>query len=157
VANGPWLEDVSAQVTVETKASGGPQAASPAAGLAFRINDTGYYAVLVDHASAGSSKGIQFKLIKHYYAEESTHDLLPWTALPMTGLAYAPRQELSVTCHGRHIGISVQGVPAGEIDDDSFDEGMAGMVLFGKGSAEFRDLQVNELCHTNRGSLRVLQ
>jgi hypothetical protein len=34
---------------------------------------------------------------------------------------------------------------------------MAGMVFFGKGSAEFQDLQVTEVCHTNRGSLLVLQ
>jgi hypothetical protein len=157
VANGPWLEDLSAQVTVETKASGGPQAASPVAGLAFRINDTGYYAVLVDHSSTRSSKGIQFKLIKRYFAEESARDLLPWTTVPLTGFAYAPRQKLAVTCEGKHISVSIQGVPAGEIDDDSFDEGMAGMVFFGKGSAEFQDLQVTEVCHTNRGSLLVLQ
>jgi Ca-activated chloride channel family protein len=157
VANGPWLEDISAQVTVETKASGGPQAASPVAGLAFRINDTGYYAVLVDHSSTKSSKGLQFKLIKQYYAEESARDLLPWTTVPSTGFAYAPRQKLAVTCHGRHISISVQGVLAGEIDDNAFEEGMAGMVFFGKGGAEFQDLQVTELCRANAGSLRLLQ
>ena len=75
----------------------------------------------------------------------------------MTALAYASRQKLAVTSSGKHIGISIQGVLAGEIDDDSFDEGMAGMVFFGKGSAEFQDLQVNEFCHANRGSLRALQ
>lgn len=155
VANGPWLEDFSAQVTLETKASGGPEAVSPAAGLAFRINDTGYYAVLVDHASARSSKGTQFKLVKRYFAEENARDLLPWTSAPLTGLAYASRQKLAVTCNGKHISISIQGVPVGEIDDDSLDEGMAGMMLFGKGSAEFQDLQVTELCHPNGGSLRV--
>jgi Ca-activated chloride channel family protein len=157
VANGPWLEDTSAQVTVETKAGGGPQAASPVAGLAFRINDAGYYAVLVDHSSTRSSKGIQFKLIKRYFAEEGTHDLLPWTVVPVTALAYAPRQKLAVTSSGKHIRISIQGVLAGEIDDNAFDEGMTGMVFFGKGSAEFQDLQVTELCHPNRGSLPALQ
>jgi hypothetical protein len=30
-------------------------------------------------------------------------------------------------------------------------------VFFGKGGAEFQDLQVTELCRTNAGSLRLLQ
>jgi hypothetical protein len=75
----------------------------------------------------------------------------------VTALAYAPRQKLAVTSSGKHIRISIQGVLAGEIDDNAFDEGMTGMVFFGKGSAEFQDLQVTELCHPNRGSLPALQ
>jgi Ca-activated chloride channel family protein len=144
VANGPWLEDVSAEITVGTKASGGPQAAPPAAGLAFRVNDTGYYALLIDDSS---TKEVQFKLVKQYFGEQATRDLLPWTPAPLAASAYAPRHKIAVTCAGKRISIYIQGVLAGQIDDEAFGEGMAGMVLFGKGSAEFQDLRATELCH----------
>ena len=157
VANGPWLEDITAEVTVATKAKGGPQAVSPAAGLAFRINDTGYYAVLLNDPTTKSSNGIQFKLIKRYFAEEDTHDLLPWSVAPVTASTYAAPQKLEVTCTGKHISIYIQGVLAGRIDDNEFEEGMVGLLLFGEGSAEFRELQVTEHCSANSGSVRVPQ
>jgi len=154
VANGPWFTDLRAEVTVETKAAGGRQAAAPSAGLAFRVGSTGYYALLLDGSSA---RDVRFKLVRADFAEAEAHDLLPWTAAPPTASGYAERRTLAVTCKGSKIRVYVQGVLAGEVEDGTLEDGLAGLVLFGSGHADFRDLAVTELCRRAAGPARTAQ
>ena len=143
VANGPTFEDLNASVTVEFKSGTGDLAS--AAGLAFRLNDRGYYAVILSPSAAGSRK-VSFKLIKKYHYANSAQDLSPWTEIPISDAIGGPAKKLSVQCRGKEIRIFFHGQVVAKFEDPDFGEGMVGMVMYGTGRASFRDLLVEEVC-----------
>jgi len=149
VANGPWFEDLDASVSVELKSTGGAGDLEAAAGLVFRLNDRGYYAVLVSKAASGSRK-IAFKLIKKYHFARTAQDLSSWTEFPLGDLLGAPQKKISVQCKGPIITILLQDQSVAKFEDHDFDEGLVGMVFFGTGRAVFRDLSAEEVCAVRR-------
>ena len=75
-ANGPWWTDFEASVVVEFQ-SGQKNFHSmpPAAGLVFRLNERGYYALVISRP-AGFAK-VYYKLVEKFHAA-AAHDLLFW-------------------------------------------------------------------------------
>jgi Ca-activated chloride channel family protein len=143
VANGPSFEDLNASISVEFKSGSGDLAS--AAGLAFRLNDRGYYAVIISPSAVGSRK-VSFKLIKKYHYADSAQDLSPWTEIPVSDAIGGPAKKLSVQCRGKDIRIFFHGQVVAKFEDPDFDEGMVGMVMYGTGRASFKDLLVEEIC-----------
>ena len=136
VANGPWFDDFNASVSVELKSS---EDMAAAAGLVFRLNERGYYAVIVQNAAPGS-RGIAFKLVKKYHYENAARDLLPWTEVPLSDQMPGPQKKISVQCRGTVIKILFPPLSVTKFEDDEFKEGLVGMILYGTGRAVFRDL-----------------
>jgi Ca-activated chloride channel family protein len=134
VANGPWFEDVDASVSVELKSGD-----NVAAGLVFRLNERGYYAVIIGEPTSGS-RAIAFKLVKKYHADEVAQDLLPWTDVPVSDQMPGPQKKISVQCRGAVIKIFFPPLFVTKFEDDEFKEGVMGMILYGKGRAVFRNL-----------------
>lgn len=152
VANGPWFDDLNASVSVELESTGGAGDMAAAAGLVFRLNARGYYAVIVSKDAYGS-RGLAFKLVKKYHYEKAARDLLPWTEVPLSDLIGGPQKKISVQCRGTVITILLPGLPVTKFEDrsyTSFDEGLVGMILYGKGRAVFRDLLAEEACDAGR-------
>lgn len=148
VANGPSFGDLDASVSVEWKSGGGGAALAPAPGLVFRLNDRGYYAVLVSREAFMSAR-LAFKLVKKYHSEPKARDLLPWTELPLSDRFLGHQaMDISVQCRGPVITILFQDTPVAKFKDDEFKDGMVGMILFGMGRAVFRDLLAEEVCNT---------
>jgi len=150
-ANGPWWTDFQASLVVQLdepaeqvrlepdRAAIQPNFHSqhPAAGLVFRLNERGYYAFVISRAYAGGK--IFFKVVKKVSNSTSTSVLSFWEQ------AWQPRRaeirhELGVICHGNVIQLQVDGLQVTEFHDDSFYDGLLGMVLFGTGHAVFDDL-----------------
>jgi len=147
VANGPWFDNLKASVSVEWKSTGGINDMAAAAGLVFRLNGRGYYAVILSKFSP-YTPAIEFKLVKKYHSEKAARDLVPWTKVPLNDLIRAPQKKISVQCQGAAITILIQDDPLIIFEDPSsgsFDEGLVGMVLYGTGRAVFRDLSAEEL------------
>ena len=134
VANGPWFDDFKASLSVELKSGD-----NVAAGLVFRLNERGYYAVVIQNAAPGS-RGIAFKLVKKHHNDEGTQDLLPWTEVPVSDQMPGPQKKISVQCRGAVIRILFPPLSMTKFEDDEFKEGLVGMILYGKGRAVFRDL-----------------
>ena len=152
VANGPWFDDLNASVRVELKSGGGVGDMAAAAGLVFRLNASGYYAVIVSKDAPGS-RGLAFKLIKKYHYEKDARDLLPWTEFPLSDLMPGPQKKISVQCRDTVITILFPGLPVTKFEDrsyGSFDEGLVGMILYGTGRAVFRDLSAEEASDAGR-------
>jgi Ca-activated chloride channel family protein len=147
VANGPWFNDLNASVSVELKSSGDVGDIATAAGLVFRLNARGYYAVIVSKDAPGS-RGLAFKLVKKYHYEKTTRDLLPWTPVPLSHLMPGQQEKVAVQCRGDVITILLPGLPETKYEDrsyGSFSGGLVGMVLYGVGGAVFRDLSAEEV------------
>jgi hypothetical protein len=134
VANGPWFADLDASVSVELKSGD-----NVAAGLVFRLNERGYYAVIIGEPTPGS-RAIAFKLIKKYHTDEVAQDLLSWMEVPVSDQIPGPQKKITVQCRGAVIKILFPPLSVTKFEDDDFKEGMMGMILYGKGRAVFRDL-----------------
>ena len=107
VANGPWFDDLNASVSVELKPAGGGGDLAVAAGLVFRLNDRGYYAVIL--SKGAGTRDIEFKLVKKLHNESTARDLLPWTQLPLSDLTGRPQNTIAVQCRGSTITILLPG------------------------------------------------
>jgi hypothetical protein len=146
-AYGPVFENFRASLSVSGKWSTAFGAARQvdvlgAGGLVFRLNETGYYVLMVD--ATGSASHIKFKLAQRTWSlKEST--IIPWTeAPPADARADSTSTVLGVTCKGGLIVVSINGTEAGRATDASFSRGQVGMAAFGLGRAVFRDLRVEE-------------
>jgi Ca-activated chloride channel family protein len=144
VANGPPFGDFKASLSVEVEPAGGSTDTTTAAGLVFRLNDLGYYAVVVSLVSPGSRE-VAFKLVKKYHLEDRARDLLPWRTVPLPHEMPGSQKTITVRCQGTVISILVGGVPVAKFEDNTFEDGLVGMVLYGSGRAIFRDLLAEEL------------
>lgn len=145
VSNGPSFGDLNASVSVQWKAGEGRGEQAAAPGLVFRLDNRGYYAVLLSRQALMSAR-LAFKLVEKFHSEPRTRDLLPWTELPLSDQFLGKdEQRISVQCRGAAITISVQDTPVAEFEDNEFKNGLMGLILFGDGRAVFRDLVVEEV------------
>ncbi|MGH9614166.1 MAG: hypothetical protein ACRD4P_13920, partial [Bryobacteraceae bacterium] len=141
-AYGPWWTDVRASVSVKPPAAARVECwtTSSAAGLVFRLNDQGYYALLISAAP-----GVHAKLIAKRFNVPRATDLMPWTRVDETRpIGAGEWDRLQVECRGDVIALSVNGREIGKVRDGSFPDGYVGMTLFGPGHAVFRDLVAEE-------------
>jgi hypothetical protein len=148
-AYGPWWTNFRASAVLDqllSKSSAsssrtGPQIINDdraAAGLVFRLNDMGYYALLL--TGARGSKDVGFKLEKSEY-RGSENEIIAWTPVH---LPEAPQSgtKITVECVGSQITIFLEGQQVARVKDDSYDQGYAGFILSGVGRAQFRHLVV---------------
>ncbi len=142
VANGPYFDNFDASVKMQLKPAGADNLAT-AAGLVFRLNSSGYYAVVV---SSTAGRKVYFKLVRKYHSEPSSRDLTQWTAVPLSEFTARFEIGISVQVRGGAIRILIQGQEVGKLEDDGFERGLVGLVFYGKGRAIFRDLLASEAC-----------
>lgn len=114
-----------------------------AAGLVFRLNERGYYALLV--SGFQDTGALHYKVIKKEVGLQQTVDLLPWTTHSLSRTHNTPGYHLSIDCRRDFLQISMAGEPVRSLRDSSFRDGMVGMILVGKGHAVFDDLTVEEV------------
>lgn len=138
-ANGPWWTDFEASVLVEFQSGRRDfHSMTPAAGLVFRLNERGYYALLISH-SFGHAK-VHYKLVKKDLGSTVTRDLLFWDEEWRPGPGGIFRHKLGVICRGNLLQLFVENLKVQELRDESFSDGHVGVVLFGEGHAIFDDL-----------------
>jgi Ca-activated chloride channel family protein len=151
-AYGPWWGDFRATILVDDQGSD-----QEGEGMVFRLNDRGYYALLVTN---NSNKHCSFKLLKKNWPDSFSLPLVPHrehVIIPWTGCTPAnehdeaelrrqtTEKKITVECKGEQITIWLDDIQKVRIQDDSFSEGYVGMAQFGYGRALFRNLQVQTL------------
>jgi Ca-activated chloride channel homolog len=152
-AYGPWWQDFRASVLVESEReespsltqafnSAPPLAGPSSAGLVFRLNDEGYYALLLTSPRKGSEAS--FKIVKMLYRSNSPVEITKWTSLhvPRTNTS---RLKLSVQCVGSQITVFVNDQEVGHAQDPTYSQGYAGLIVWGYTRGVFRDLLVEEI------------
>jgi Ca-activated chloride channel homolog len=146
-AYGPWWKDFRASVNVNAVLSPNPSevtskfpyALRPAAGLVFRFNQDGYYALLMNGIAGKNDWSV--KVVKREFQSDSytEKDIVPWTKV---FVAARSGTDLSVEEIRDQILIFVNGQEVISTRDDTFDEGYVGFVVSGPGRATFRNLLV---------------
>ena len=165
-ANGPWMSDLRASVSVEVKATirkpgmkietigtynaglvgtGQTEARGslPGAGLVFRLNEKGFYAFLISNW-AGPNE-VFFKLVRKDIRTNRVIDILPWTRWGAEKSSKESRLKLGVNSQGDFIQLFINDGLVGSVHDQTLADGLAGMVVFGKAHGVFDDLIVEEL------------
>jgi len=164
-AYGPSWSDF--RVSASMKAVFGPSNASafyemsqpalPAAGLVFRMNDDGYYALLVspskqkarvlqgtrDRPANARTSTLAFEVVARTFEDHSFTEsvVLPWTIVEHA----SPEQaQLAVEDVGDQITVFVNGRKVGTARDDSFTGGYVGFTASAPAHATFSDLLVKE-------------
>ena len=130
-AYGPWWIDFHASVTVKVvpapQSQGArspfPYATRPAAGLVFRMNSKGYYALLL--SGIVKKKKLSVELVRRDFLPDTQQDyaetqIVPWTTVAQTTPSGT---ELSVEDVGNRISISVDGQEVGTVRDGTYDQG----------------------------------
>lgn len=154
-AYGPWWRDFRASVKLRAvleeihhqKKTKLPANARPATGLLFRMNLSGYYALLVGDSTQKDRLSIELVrrdfLSTFYggsYGDSYTETLLvPWTVVVQPP---SSETELSAEAVGKQISVFVDGQLLGSVQDDTYDQGYIGFVLSGPGRALFSNLLV---------------
>jgi len=136
-ANGPWWTDFEASVVVEFQ-SGQQDLHSipPAAGLVFRLNERGYYALVISRPVGAK---VYYKLVEKFH-RAAAHDLLFWDQEWRPRPSRPFQHKLGVVCRGSLIQLNVDGLRVRELRDEGFSDGLVGVTLFGEGHAMFDDL-----------------
>jgi VWFA-related protein len=173
VAYGPSWGDQRASVSLQTgwtwislpgrgKSSNDFKVSSGnAPGLVFHLNEDGYYAVVLssslmtDGAAGQPLRVTEFRLVKTLFTDNGSRryiELIPWTAIDSAALHRAPPPKavmevhtISVEYRDGQITVIVDGRQVASIQDHTLSRGLAGMAVFGEGSAIFRDLTVQDL------------
>jgi hypothetical protein len=154
-AYGPWWVDFRASVIVSpffdakpfptsVPKSQSPRPDRSAAGLVFRLNVDGYYAVLVSGVQGSKEKELFLKLVKAAYGREQETIIVPWTLVRVPE-GSEERIKLSVESVGSRITLSVNDQQVDRVQDDRFGQGLVGFVQSEAGRAVFQDLVVEEL------------
>lgn len=148
-AYGRWWRDFRASAIINValqplsrKANAkSPQKTRSAAGLLFRMNLQGYYAMLISRASA--KRELSVELVKREFENNSYRqmEIVPWITVAQ---ASASRIRLSVEAIGDQISMFVNGKEIKTVRDDAFDQGLVGFVISGPGRAIFRNLVVEQ-------------
>lgn len=112
----------------------------PAAGLVFRMNWKGYYALLVS-PSPGDRKKLSFELVARTFQGDSFAEtvIVPWTILDRK---WSPEVRLSVKAVGDRFIMFVDRQQLATARDDTFSDGYAGFVVSASGRATFSNLLV---------------
>ena len=169
VANGPWFTDFQAFITVELKkglwqfnspdemsiirASNidgkgyegmiGPRMATmgggPGAGLVFRLNEHGYYALLLSGLPKG--KKAFAKLVRKDVRSDKLVDMTSWMEV-RDSVNPQGQKRIGVLCSGDSMKLYLGKNLIGSFRDDALGDGMVGVVLTGEGHAVFSDLVV---------------
>jgi Ca-activated chloride channel family protein len=149
-ANGPWWTDFRASATMSASLMPDPRdanslfpyAVQPAAGLVFRLNELGYYAVLV--RGAPGAKQFSLKVVKREFQGDSyvEADVFPWTEVSSSALSTGT--EISIESVKNQITLFVHGQQVKTVRDDTFDGGYVGFVVSGPGHAAFKNLVVEQ-------------
>ena len=165
-ANGPWMSDMRASISVEVKATlhkpgmrletvgtynpglvGTGQTevieSLPGAGLVFRLNEKGFYALLISNWAG--SNDVFFKLVRKDILTNQVFDILPWARGGGEKLNKGMRRKLGVNCQGDFIQLFLDDRLVGGLHDQTLADGLAGMVVFGRAHGVFDDLVVEEL------------
>jgi hypothetical protein len=153
-AYGPWLTDFRASVKIEPPVEGGD------GGLIFRLNEKGYYLLLLQRGKGASDTvgfdpghhAIAYKLVKKFWGGTAEEPIVPWTPFrlsPSEATVKPGPVSLGITaaveCTGNRITVRIEGIQAISLTDDALTDGQVGMAFFGRGRAIFHDLQVEEL------------
>lgn len=149
-AYGPWWTDFHASAVLDEMVSRGSTYTNgidpktnnldqTSAGLVFRLNERGYYALLLNDFHG--AKDIYFKLQKRGYQGNTPAEIIPWTPLH---LPEAPKSgmKMAVESVGSEITIFLNSQQVARVKDDTYDQGYVGFILSGMGSARFSDLVV---------------
>ncbi|HLK69586.1 MAG TPA: VWA domain-containing protein [Bryobacteraceae bacterium] len=133
-AYGPWWTDFRASISIAR--------ASPAArGLVFRLNDEGYYVILLMNSGKGGE--VSYKVVKRTFWNQRELELVQWTPITMgPPAALKTTDRLTVDCRRDHFTFLINDVQFATVQDDSYPDGMVGMAEFGYGHAIFHDLRV---------------
>ena len=113
-----------------------------AAGLVFRINLKGYYALLVS-PSEQNKKKLAFELVARTFRSNSYMQsvIVPWTTVDHASPLEA---KLMVEDIGDHITLFVDGRQVGTARDDRFDNGYEGFIVSAPAHAVFSNLLVEQ-------------
>jgi VWFA-related protein len=149
-AYGPWWSNFRASVdmdavlqTVARKASTEfLQKNRPAAGLVFRMNPNGCYALLMSRVI--DRKKLSVELVRRDFEGDSYKEteIVPWTEVAANPSASAT--ELSVELVGDRISMFVDSQKVTTARDDAFSQGLVGFIISGPGRATFRNLVVEQ-------------
>jgi hypothetical protein len=145
---GPWFKDFEASVEIQP-----PEDGNGDGGLIFRVNELGYYLLLVQRGKGASDTtrsghAIAYTLAKRFWNEPFMKSIIGWTAFrirpteatikPGPG---SPFVTAFVKCAGNRITVRIDGIEAISLTDDAFTDGQVGMGFFGIGRARFRNLE----------------
>ena len=147
-AYGPWWSNFVASASVDLKtASVDGSAYTGSAGLVFRMNLNGYYALLVsptrDRKNKKKMPAEIVRLVRRDRRGESYAEatLVPETTVDEPSASIA---NISVKAVGGQISIYVDGLEIQTVQDDRYKQGLVGLVLSGPGQAIFRNLVVEQ-------------
>ncbi len=148
-AYGPWWSDFRASVTVNAAIPApsdaevqAPYENQPAVGLAFRLNQQGYYALLL--TGSRGTKESAVKLVKREFQNSAETEILPWTRISTQASASGMGTELSVEAVGDQFTLFVNGQKVKQLKDDSYYQGYVGFTVAGPTRAVFQDLVVEQ-------------
>ncbi len=129
-AYGPWWINFRASVNVNADVDS-------AAGLVFRMNELGYYALLVSN----TGQNVSAELLSVEGDGHSQRIIVPWFTVAPTRLS---ETEISVEAIGNQISIFVEGQKVKTLQDDTYAQGLIGFVISGHSRAVFRNLVVEQ-------------
>ena len=113
-----------------------------AAGLVFRMNEKGYYALLIS-PSAEYKKKLAFEVVAMTFQGDSfaVSVIVPWTTVDR---ASPTESQLAVQDIGDQIAIFVDGQQVGTAHDQSFTDGYVGFTVAAPAQATFSNLLVEQ-------------
>jgi VWFA-related protein len=148
-AYGPWFTDFEASVEIQP-----PEDGNGDGGLIFRVNERGYYLLLLQRGKGasgilGSRHPIAYTLAKRFWSEPFMKSIAGWTPFQRSPVEttmkpgpVSPFVTAFVKCAGNRITVRIDGIEAISVTDDTFTHGQAGVGFFGAGHALFRNLEV---------------
>jgi Ca-activated chloride channel homolog len=150
-AYGPWWSDFRASVAMDAVLETVSRRTStkflqkknrPAAGLVFRMNLNGCYALLVSRVI--DRKKLSVELVRRDFEGDSYEEteIVPWTEVVAN--PSASTTELSVEVVGDRISMFVDSQEVTTARDDAFSQGLVGFMISGPGRATFRNLVVDQ-------------
>jgi hypothetical protein len=113
-----------------------------AAGLVFRVNEKGCYALLVS-PSAEHKRKLAFEVVARTFQGDSFAEavIVPWTTVEG---ASATEAHLVVENVGDQIAIFVDGQQVGTVRDDTYTDGYAGFMVSAPAQATFSNFLVEQ-------------
>ncbi|SRR6266481_366308 len=115
----------------------------PAAGLVFRMNEKGYYALLVSPPAEEHKKKLAFEVVAMTFQGDSFAEsaIVPWTTV---NRASPTEAQLAVQDIADQITILVDGQQVGAAHDHRFTDGYVGFTVSAPAHASFSNLLVEQ-------------
>jgi Ca-activated chloride channel family protein len=156
-AYGPWWDEYRGSVEVDAgwvkmhapnnlnhPKTGNAMYASTA-GLAFRVDDSGFDAFLLStNSQLYEAEALSFELVRKTYGSLSETQLLPWTRLAAKGIQqkFTGGIKLGVECLGDRVTLFVEDQEVARVPGTPCKSGYLGLTSFGSGRVSFRNLSV---------------